>query len=173
MQYVASELERFWVRSISQLAEENGDWRRGCAAMCSAHKQVLKWLAAAGLRQRRINVRRWPSDVFSYHSRSRAPARKWAGCPSSLWSACSVTRSTIATRGCPSRVTKATSCPSLRASLRQPVQQRQGWHTSLQWFVTHYARLGLAFDRIFAWEATPHLDSQILREMPPAVHAPA
>ena len=40
---------------------------------------------------------------------------------------------------------------------------------STKWFVDEYRARGIPFDRIYAWEATPHTDAEIYGAMPEAV----
>jgi hypothetical protein len=59
--------------------------------------------------------------------------------------------------------------PALFFDLGASLYNKGSGGASTKWFVDEYRALGIPFDRIYAWEATPHRDAAIYEAMPEAI----
>lgn len=176
-QYVSSLWEKRWLHDIDELQSPSYTWKAGCEVMREegSQRNAKKWLEAiAGERAE------WSPDVFSYHKVfdtctgrliRQMPIEPLVGILRHPFAICAeveghnygVDKTYMLPMARPSKAGKGRNFLfDLGASLYS-----QGIGGSSQdWFINAYGKLGIKFDRILAWEATPANDDEIFKAMP-------
>jgi hypothetical protein len=199
LQYRPNEWEFTWrSRHVFSVQEDHTrNWTRGCALMALKPETIRAWLAFS--QQRRptsssTNAPPVPSAeaerALSFHAvldactgetRSLIPIEPLVGFLRHPEAHCHLVRFPRASPW-PRLSSKAYLLPAWhtevwphgRASaflfdLGASLYNKGSGGASTKWFVDEYRARGIPFDRIYAWEATPHTDADIYGAMPDAI----
>ena len=190
--YVPSPLESWWLQNAGLVAEQPKNWSRGCEAVVADVAPINKWLEVARDRAMSSNTD-WSPDIFSYHeycpggrARMRVPIEplfamlrhprfhcfgclRPAGCKRNEDFATALNKSHLLPPWRDEVVSRRPSRAFL-FDLGASTYTAGAGGASMSWFIQNYARRGIVFDRVLAWEATLHEPNKIFGPpLPPAV----
>ena len=178
--YLVSPWENEWLRDIKNLQEATNEWSRGCDVMREdgSRQRSKEWLEAIAGRQTNFST-----DIFSFHQIFDActgaviqqlPIEPLVGILRHPFAHCSEI-----VPGHNFGIDKTYMLPMTRQGkkgraflfdLGASLYSEGIGGSSQDWFINAYAKLGVQFDRILAWEATPATDEQVFKRMPHDVY---
>ena len=174
---------------VHELSEHERHWRRGCAAMRNGSKQVEEWERVWSIRRNSpASPDDWSEAVLSHHvfagcgATMKVPIEPLVGflrhprllcfnpgtqgvMPSHMM--LSKEHLLLPWRAELPQAPRISFLFDLGASMYDAAG-RGG--TSTDWFLRHFERRGIVFDRVLAWEPTVHPAAEVFRATPDEVY---